>query len=92
MLETTLTAELPDGSFQPCHSPSAVVKKYFKPGQEISACEFIRLSRLALQEATDLVAQKFEFADRSGSNSLADIERWAGALPPDTPITISHIS
>ncbi len=92
MPETTFTAELPDGTFQPCYSPSSVVKKYFKPGQEIPADEFIRLSRAALTEASERVRQKFGFSCTAASASLADIERWAGALPPDTPLTILHIS
>lgn len=91
MPETTFTAELPDGTFQPCYSPSSVVKNYFTPGQEIPAEEFIRLSRAALQEASERVRQKFGFSCTAASASLADIERWAGALPPETPLVISHI-
>ncbi|RYD41546.1 MAG: MSMEG_0570 family nitrogen starvation response protein [Verrucomicrobiaceae bacterium] len=91
MPETTFTAELPDGSFQPCYSPSSVVRNYFTPGQEIPAEEFIRLSRAALTEASERVRQKFGFSCTAASASLADIERWAGALPPDTPLVITHI-
>ncbi len=92
MPETTFTAELPDGTFQPCYSPSSVVKNYFKPGQVVPASEFIELSRTALTEASERVRQKFGFSCTAASASLRDIERWAGALPPDTPITILHIS
>lgn len=92
MPETTFTAELPDGSFQPCYSPSTVVRKYFRMGQEISAGEFIRLSRLALTEASERVQERFGFSCTPAYSSLAEIERWAGALPPDTPVTISHVS
>lgn len=92
MPEITFTAELPDGSFQPCYSPSSVVKKYFWLGQQISADEFIRLSRIALNEATTRIQEKFGFADPTVYSSLQDIERWAGALPPDTPVTITHVS
>jgi uncharacterized repeat protein (TIGR04042 family) len=91
MPETTFTAELPDGTFQPCYSPSSVVKKYFTAGQIIPADEFIQLSREALTEASERVRQKFGFSCTAASASLADIERWAGALPPETPLTISHI-
>jgi uncharacterized repeat protein (TIGR04042 family) len=92
MPETTFTAKLPDGSIQPCYSPSSVVKNYFSPGQVVTAAEFIELSRTALTEASRRVLQKFGFSCTAASASLRDIERWAGALPPDTPITISHIS
>lgn len=92
MPEITFTAELPDGSFQPCYSPSSVVKKYFWLGQQLPAEEFIRLSRIALNEASARVQEKFGFSCTAAYSSLAEIERWAGALPPDTPVTISHVS
>jgi uncharacterized repeat protein (TIGR04042 family) len=92
MPETTFTAELPDGSFQPCYSPSSVVKNYFTPGQVVTAEEFIALSRTALTEASERVRRKYGFSCTAASASLADIERWAGALPPNTPLTILHVS
>lgn len=92
MTETTLTAELPDGTFQPCHSPSAVLKDYFTVGQVVSASEFVRLSRAAFNEATGRDRPNLEFSAAAASTSLSEIERWAGVLPPDTPLTILHIS
>jgi len=92
MFETTFTVELPDGSFQPCFSPSPVVRNYFTPGQEIPAREFLRCSRAALAEASEHVLRVSGHATNEASTSLRDIERWAGALPPETPITILHIS
>lgn len=91
MEETIFTAELPDGSFQPCISPSPVVRKYFVPGQEMCASEFIRLSRIALAEASLLVSHQLGISGGPRHTSLKDIERWAGALPPDTPLTIFHV-
>ncbi len=90
MTETIFTAELPDGSFQPCYSPSAVVRNYFSAGQELPAREFIRVSRLALGEAAELIRQQVGIS-RPGYSSLAEIERWAGALPPETPLVIAHV-
>lgn len=55
------------------------------------ASEFLDLSRTALTEASNRVREKFGFACTAASASLQDIERWAGELPPETPITISHI-
>jgi uncharacterized repeat protein (TIGR04042 family) len=92
MSETTFTVELPDGSFQPCFSPSPVVRNYFTPGQEIPAAEFIRCSRAALAEACEHVRRVSVDAASDASTSLRDIERWAGALPPETPLVIVHIS
>lgn len=91
MTETTYTAELPDGSFQPCYSPSSVVKNYFKAGQVVPAAEFITLSRTALAEASQRIDPNLGISRTAASKSFADIERWAGALPPDTPLTILHI-
>ncbi|TAG11036.1 MAG: MSMEG_0570 family nitrogen starvation response protein [Verrucomicrobia bacterium] len=91
MPETTFTAALPDGSIQPCYSPSSVVKNYFHVGQELPAAEFIQLARTALTEASERVRQKFGFSCTAASASLADIESWAGALPSHTTITILHI-
>ena len=91
MDETIFTAELPDGSFQPCISPSPVVRKYFSIGQEVPACEFIRLSRIALAEAEVLVSHQLGISGGPRYSSLNDIERWAGALPPDAPLTICHV-
>ncbi|MES2658275.1 MAG: hypothetical protein V4689_06635 [Verrucomicrobiota bacterium] len=92
MPEITITAELPDGSFQPCYSPSPIARKYFKMGQQLTAEEFIRLSRIALSSASDLVEEKIGYSSSLDYCSLPDIERWAGALPPDTPVTIFHVS
>ena len=92
MPEITITAELPDGSFQPCYSSSTRVRTYFKMGQQLTAQEFIRLSRIALSAASDRIEEKIEFSSRPDYSSLPEIERWAGALPPDTPVTIFHVS
>ncbi len=91
MPETPFTVTLPDGSFHACYSPSSVVKQYFTQGQTLPAEEFLELSRTALTEASERVRAKFGFACTAAFASLADIERWAGALPPDTPLTIAHI-
>lgn len=92
MPEITITAELPDGSFQPCYSPSPIARNYFKMGQQVTAEEFIRLSRIALSAASDRIGEKIGFSSTPDYSSLPDIERWAGALPPDTPVTIFHVS
>lgn len=91
MPEVTFTVQLPDGSFRYCYSPSTVVKRFFTKGDIIAASEFIESSRTALTEASGRVHAKFGFACTAASASLSDIEQWAGALPPETPLVISHI-
>jgi uncharacterized repeat protein (TIGR04042 family) len=91
MPESPFTVELPDGSFRPCYSPSSVVKDYFTLGQVLLASEFLELSREALTEASARVKAKFGFSCTAAAASLQDIESWAGALPPETLLTISHI-
>jgi uncharacterized repeat protein (TIGR04042 family) len=91
MPETPFTVTLPDGSFHSCYSPSSVVKRYFSLGQVLPAAEFLKLSRSALTEASERVRAKFGYSCTAAAASLAEIEAWAGALSPDTPITISHI-
>jgi uncharacterized repeat protein (TIGR04042 family) len=91
MPEVTFTVRAPDGAFHYCYSPSTVVKKFFAIGDQISAAEFIESSRLALTEASERVRGKFGFSCTAASASLAEIEQWAGELPPETPLTILHI-
>jgi len=91
MPEVTFTVRLPDGSFQYCYSPSTVVKSYFEKGEVIFVSEFLPKARNALTEASERVAAKFGFHCTAAAASLADIERWAGSLPPETPLTILHI-
>jgi len=91
MPETPFIVQLPDGSLQYCYSPSSVVRNYFKTGATLTAAEFIKSSRLALTEASDRVRAKFGFSCSAAAESLSDIEEWAGALPPETPLTIQKI-
>ena len=91
MPETPFTVLLPDGSLRHCYSPSSVVRKYFRAGDTISAMEFIDSSRIALTEASERVREKFGFACTAATASLAQIEDWAGDLPPETPLVIKHI-
>lgn len=91
MPETPFTVLLPDGSLRHCYSPSSVVKRHFKTGDTITAADFIDSSRVALTEASERVRGKFGFACTAAAASLSQIEAWAGALPPETPLVIQHI-
>jgi len=91
MPATPITVALPDGSLRHCYSPSSVVRKHFAAGQKLTASEFIQSSRIALNEASNRVREKFGFSCSAAADSLAEIESWAGALPPETPLVIQHI-
>ena len=91
MPETPFTVTLPDGSFHACYSPSSVVRDYFTKDQVLQVSEFLTLSRKALNEASERVRAKFGFACTGATASLDEIEQWAGALPPDTLLTVTHI-
>lgn len=91
MPETPFTVLLPDGTLRHCYSPSSVVRKFFKVGDELSAADFIAASREALTEASERVREKFGFACTAASASLSQIEGWAGDLPPDATLVIKRI-
>lgn len=91
MPEVTFTVRLPDGSFRYCYSPSTIVKSYFVKGDVMAVSDFLPKARKALAEASARVVDKFGFSCTAAASSLADIEQWAGSLPPETQITILHI-
>lgn len=91
MPETPFTVQLPDGSLQHCYSPSSVVRDYFQTGATLTAADFIDASRLALTEASERVRAKFGFSCSAAAASLSEIEEWAGALSPETLLTIHKI-
>lgn len=91
MPETPFTVTLPDGTFHACYSPSSVVREYFEKDQVLPVSEFLTLSRKALNEASERVRKKFGFACTGATASLDEIEQWAGVLPPETLLTITHI-
>ena len=91
MPATPITVALPDGSHRYCYSPSSVVRNHFTTGQELTAAEFIQSARIALNEASERVREKFGFSCSAAAESLDEIESWAGSLPPETPLTIHRI-
>lgn len=91
MPETPFIVQLPDGSLKHCYSPSSIVKQYFKTGETLAAADFLTSSRKALHQASERVREKFGFTCSAAASSLEEIEDWAGALPPDTPLLIQKI-
>ncbi len=91
MPEIHFTIELPDGVRKTCYSPSSVVLKHFRTGQELSVSEFRDQSRLALTEASERVRQRFGFSCTAAAAQIEAIEQFSKPFPPDSTIRILQI-
>ncbi len=91
MPEVLFTLQLPDGEIKSCYSPSSIVRDYFKPGQEITAAEFLKSSREAFSKASERVRMKYGFACSAAAAQLDEIEEWGGKLAPESIIRILKI-
>ncbi len=91
MPEVVFTIQLPDGMMKECYSPSTVVLKHFREGEEMSVAEFLARSRKAFPAASERVRAKFGFACSSAAAQLAAIEEWTGIYASDATIRILHI-
>lgn len=91
MPEVYFTVQLPDGSQQECYSPSTVVCRYFKRGEEMSVGEFLNRSRSALTEASERVRAKFGFACSSAASQLSEIEHFTRTQPAEGTVRILNI-
>ena len=91
MPEVHFTVQLPDGSREQCYSPSTVVCRYFKQGEEMSVTDFLTRSRAALAEASERVRARYGFACSSVSAQLQEIEQFTKRQPPDGQVRILSI-
>jgi uncharacterized repeat protein (TIGR04042 family) len=91
MPEVLFTVQLPDGRMKECYSPSTVVLKHFRQGEEMSVAEFLSRSREALAAASERVRAKYGFACSSAAAQLESIEEWTRAYSSDDTIRILHI-
>jgi len=91
MPEVLFTVQLPDGMMKECYSPSTVVLKHFRQGEEMSVAEFLSRSREALAAASERVRAKYGFACSSAAAQLESIEEWTRAYSSDDTIRILHI-
>jgi uncharacterized repeat protein (TIGR04042 family) len=91
MPEIHFTIQLPGGEKRDCYSPSTVVRKYFGPGEEMPAAEFLTRSRKALAEASDRVRAKYGFGCASAAAQLEAIEQWIAQSPGDGVVRILSI-
>jgi uncharacterized repeat protein (TIGR04042 family) len=91
MPEIIFTVQLPDGTTKECYSPSTVVQRYFAPGEEMPAAEFLRRSRAALAAASERVRARFGYSCGSAAAQLAEIERWISQEPSEAIIRIINV-
>jgi uncharacterized repeat protein (TIGR04042 family) len=91
MPEVLFMVQLPDGRMKECYSPSTVVLKHFRQGEEMSVAEFLSRSREALAAASERVRAKYGFACSSAAAQLESIEDWTRAYSSDDTIRILHI-
>jgi uncharacterized repeat protein (TIGR04042 family) len=91
MPEVYFTVQLPDGRKQECYSPSTIVCRYFKRGEEMSVGEFVTRSRTALTEASERVRAKYGFGCSSAAAQISEIEDFTRDLPAESPVRILEI-
>jgi uncharacterized repeat protein (TIGR04042 family) len=91
MPEVLFTVQFPNGETRECYSPSSVVRRYFGPGEEMPAAEFLARSRRAYAEASERVRAKFGFGCGQAATQLAAIEKWVGNCPGDGVVRIVSI-
>jgi uncharacterized repeat protein (TIGR04042 family) len=91
MPEVYFTIELPDGARKECYSPSSVVKKFFREGEEMPVSDFVSRSREALADASERVRRKFGFSCSAAAMQMADIEQSMRAYPPEATVRVLSI-
>jgi uncharacterized repeat protein (TIGR04042 family) len=67
----------PDGTTEPCYSPSLVIKDFLSVGKTYAVPEFLQRSRAALTIASDRVREKYGFACSRAMGQLARLESGA---------------
>jgi uncharacterized repeat protein (TIGR04042 family) len=89
---TTFNVIWPDDSTQACYSPSSVIRNYFKLNHHYTVNEFRNVCEVALNEASNRVAQKFGFACSSAMDQLRDIQQKCDAYEATNgTVTIASI-
>lgn len=90
MPEVTFHVRWPDGTTTRCYSPSSTTRDYFRPGHAYPLAEFVKLSRTALQLASERVRQRYGYACSSAASQLAEIEHRARRYEqlPEPTVTV----
>ena len=84
MPEMNFHVRWPDGSVEPCYSPSTVIREYFSPGDQMSLAEFRQRSQQALTAASDRVAAKYGFHCSSAADQLRQIQKRLASFTDDS--------
>ena len=70
----------PDGSLEPCYSPSTVIKDHFEVGRVYSLAEFVTAARAGLHAASERVRVRYGAGCSHAMAQLASIEAKAKRL------------
>lgn len=82
MPEVSFTIRWPDGTVQPCYSPSRAIEDTLTPGAVYPVTEFLRRTSDALEEASERVRAKFGFACTAAAQQLEELATAAGVHAP----------
>ncbi len=93
MPEMYLRLRWPDGAESDSYSPSSIIAEHFRPGERLEVQKFIDRARVALQAASDRVAERYGFACGRAAASLAELEARAAraAGEPGAAVTILEV-
>jgi uncharacterized repeat protein (TIGR04042 family) len=67
----------PDNSISKCYSPSSTITEFFEAGKDYPLAEFVDISRIALNKASDRVRLKYGYMCSSAMDQLQQIETTA---------------
>lgn len=67
----------PNGQHETCYSPSTVIQQHLQVGKEYDLSDFVQLSQIALNEASERVKAKFGYYCSSAIHQLDTIEQRA---------------
>ena len=85
MPEVVFTIQLPDGMTKECYSPSTIVHRHFREGEEMSVEEFLARSRKAFPAASERVRAKFGFACSSATAHWQTLRNGVALMPAMPP-------
>jgi uncharacterized repeat protein (TIGR04042 family) len=77
MPEMRFVIRWPDGQRESCYSPSLVIRDFLREGESYPVPDFLRLSREALQIASERVKARYGHACSLALGQLARIEATA---------------
>lgn len=88
MPEMIFTIGWPDGSEEPCYSPSLVVKQHLAEGGTYLLPDFMQRVRAALTEASRRVQEKYGFPCSRALAQLRRLEEGATRFRADSRVEV----